>query len=394
MSTVGINSMYLRKANKKTILSIIRDHRVSRSDIARMTGLTKPAVSAIVDSLIQMGYVEEVSPAQAPSRGRHPRKLVLKQNSYFALGVNIYRDTCIAGVSDMTGRLVKSCHVEIDDFSPANAVKTIYRCFADLQASQGIPTDRILGIGVSVPGPVNTLTGEILNPPNFTRWHNVNVIRLFKRHCDCPVFVENDATAYALDENLFGHGRRFGNYIMLVLADGVGSASILHGEPLRGRHGLNPEIGHVSIDLHGESCICGNRGCLELYTSIPRIVEKARASGLSVDSWNDIVDNALAGDERCRSIVSDEAEYLAFAIENLVNIFAPDAVILSGKIQYKPDLLLASIQKKVDKRFQEKKIFQPEVLMSSLNQDYGTIASTSIVINNFFYGDSEAMAFL
>ena len=114
MSSIGKNSSYLREVNKKSIINIIRSDSVSRSDIARITGLTKPAVSEIVDYLIRTGYIDEIGTKEI-SHGRHPKMLSLKSDSYYAIGVNINRDRCIMGFSDFSGRIVSDCIIDIND---------------------------------------------------------------------------------------------------------------------------------------------------------------------------------------------------------------------------------------------------------------------------------------
>ncbi|MHB1484095.1 MAG: ROK family transcriptional regulator [Saccharofermentanales bacterium] len=384
MTTAGKNSSYLRQLNKKSIINIIRNEKVSRAEISRITGLTKPAVSAIVDHLIQTGFVKEVG-IEEIYRGRHPEMLSLNASSFYAVGVNIYRDKCIMGFSDFSGKIIKSCNIDINGIPPVIAVNIICKKIMETQEELQIPSDKILGIGISIPGPVNTINGQVLNPPNFELWHNFNIVEQFKKVIDIQTFVENDATAYALLENLIGYGKDFSNYLMLVLVDGVGSAEILEGVPFRGQYGLNSEIGHVSIDINGNLCSCGNNGCLELYTSIPIVVANAKAKGLPVDSWEDIVDLALDQNPDCLAIIKDEAKYLSFAISNIVNIFAPEAVILSGKIQYKPDLLLSLIKNEVYAKYSKKRLFEPQVLMSKLKHDTETIAATAIVLNDFFF---------
>lgn len=384
MTTSGKNSSYLRQLNKKSIINIIRNEKVSRAEISRITGLTKPAVSAIVDHLIQQGFVKEVG-IEEIYRGRHPEMLSLNASSFYAVGVNIYRDRCIMGFSDFSGKIIKSCNIDINGIPPVIAVNIICRKILETQEELQIPIDKLLGIGISIPGPVNTINGQVLNPPNFELWHNFNIVEQFKKVIDIQTFVENDATAYALLENLIGYGKDFSNYLMLVLVDGVGSAEIIGGVPFRGQYGLNSEIGHVSIDINGNQCSCGNSGCLELYTSIPIVVANAKKKGIPVDSWEDIVDLALEQNADCLAIIKEEAKYLSFAISNIVNIFAPEAVILSGKIQYKPDLLLSLIKNEVYAKYSKKRLFEPQVLMSQLKHDTETIAATAIVLNDFFF---------
>lgn len=388
MISSGKNSTYLRASNKKVILDLIRTNRVSRAQLARMTGLTRPSISSIVDDLIKTGFVIE-SGVEEIDRGRHPEILALRPKAYYAVGVDISRDKCTFGVMDMTGEIIAHTVKEVDQLTPVMAVIRISSEIKSMLLENGIDLKQVLGVGVSVPGPLDTITGTIINPPYFEKWHNFNVVEQFQKELGLPVYAENHATAYGLAERLFGQGTTINNYFMLVLTDGVGSAEILNGKPYRGLRGLNSEFGHVSIDINGKLCRCGNRGCLELYTSIPAVIEKANQSGIDVKSWEDIVDAALSGDQQCLEIIEEEAKYLSFAVLNIMNVFIPQAIILSGRIQYKPDLLLNRIQNDVFARDFTKNICVPQILMSKLNENSEIIAASSIVLNSLFASSED-----
>ncbi len=383
MAIKGKNSTFLRAVNKKTVLDIIRRNRVSRAEIARITGLTRPAVSSIVEYLIKTGFIMETG-VEEIIRGRHPEILSLRPDYYYAIGVDLSRDKCVLGLMDLTGAILEQRIIDIDDLVPVMTVAVIADTIKKVMTERQIPVNQILGVGISLPGPIDTQSGTIINPPNFEKWHYFNILQQFEKEIDLPIFVENHATASALAERLFGQGSRFNNYFMLVLGDGVGSAEILNGKPYRGLRGLTSEFGHVSIDMDGELCKCGNHGCLELYTSIPLVLEKVKAKGMNVNSWKDIIDNALTGNQQSLDVVKQEAKYLSFAITNVINIFIPEAVILSGRVQYKPDLLLSMIKNEIYSREFTKNISMPEIIMSKLNDNTEIMAAASVVLNNIF----------
>lgn len=380
----GKNTTFIREINQKNVLNIIRKNPVSRSEIARETGLTKPAISSIVEILIKNEFVEEIG-LEGILRGRHPELLSLKSDSHYAIGVDISRNSCSAGVCDFSGKRVSSFTIEISNLPPVIAIKKICVNIHEHLIQEKIPYEKLIGIGINVPGPVDTLEGEILTPPNFAAWHNFNIVEPFRDEFNLLTLVENDSTAYALAENLYGHGKKFNNYMMLVLVDGVGSSLILNGKPYRGQRGLNPEMGHVSINIFGEQCQCGKKGCLELYTSIPRIIQKAKQAGINISSWDEIIDKALAQDSKCLDIIKEQANFLAFAIGNITNIFAPEAVILSGDVQYKSDLLLNFIKNEAYGKVISKGIPTPQILMSQLQKNKAIIAASSIIFSDFLY---------
>lgn len=317
-------------------------------------------------------------------RGRHPEILSLRPGFYYSIGVDLSRDECMLGIMDITGTILDQKIINIDNLVPVMTVAVICDNIMNVLKERQISDNQILGVGISLPGPIDTQSGTVINPPNFEKWHYFNILQQFEKEINFPVYVENHATASALAERLFGQGSKYNNYFLLVLGDGVGSAEIINGKPYRGLRGLTSEFGHVSIDMNGELCKCGNKGCLELYTSIPLVVERAKKNGMKINNWNDIIDNALDGSQESLDVVKREAKYLSFAISNIINIFIPEAVILSGRIQYKPDLLLSMIKNEIYSREFTKNICTPEIIMSKLNDNTEIIAAASIVLNNIF----------
>lgn len=382
----GKSSKFVRELNRKAIFRVLLGGTYSRTEIAEITKLTKPTVSVIVEQLIQQGLVQEIGSEKA-ERGRYPCMLSLRPNTYFAIGVGIYRSHCVAGITDTTGQCIDEQIVDIQDMIPILAVQKISDVILQMLVAHEIPREHILGAGISIPGPVNTVAGQVINPPNFEKWHGVYLADMFLKRLGVPVFLENDSTSYAMAENLYGEGRRFRQYFTLVLVDGVGSALLTDGVPYRGCFGFNTEIGHVSIKYDGELCACGNHGCLELYTSLPVLVEQAKRQGLPVNRWEDIVDKALSNDEVCLEIVDRLAYYLSIAIINSINIFAPEAVILAGKISYKSDILYSLIMNKIGVQTGQAQLVKPNVLMSQLDRKKESIIPAAIVLNNFYFNN-------
>lgn len=380
----GKNASFLRESNKKILLNIIRTQKVSRADLARITGLTRPTVSSIVEQLISEGFIMECGVDEI-TRGRHPEILSLRPKHKYAIGVDISRDKCSYGLVDITGNIICSDVVPLDKTSPpVITVLSLCKAIKKMLEKQNINMNNIIGLGLCLPGPIDVTTGTIINPPHFDSWHNFNIVQQFQQEFDTFIRVENKATSHALAEILYGTGMKYNNYFVLLFIDGVGSAGIVNGIPYRGMNGFNSEFGHVSIDMNGPLCQCGNRGCLELYTSIPVIVEQVRRTGLAVRDWDDIVELALSGNMICLNVIKVQAKHLSFAITNIINTFFPEAVILAGKLQYKPELLLNFIKNEVFSHLFAKSIYTPQILVSNLKGNVEVLGASSIIINTLF----------
>lgn len=330
----GRNSANTKLHNRRRILRLIRQGAVSRAALSRHLGLTRAAISMIVDELIAEGMVREADSAQTNSGpGRNPVALTLCPGACYAVGVGLSRFGCEVGVQDLTGEVL--CWQELDMDGKS------WREMADRIAEtvrrqiRAIDKERLLGVGIACPGPVDSMQGRILNPPGFDCWQNVPIAEYLEGVLQLPVYLENDANACALYNYIANDFPNKEDFALLYVDQGVGSGVISGGKLLR-----SCELGHTSIDFRGPVCSCGNRGCLELYASTVRI-----AGQYGMQSWEALMASAHASDA-----IEQEAEALAAGIVNLCNLVRPEAVLLGGHLQAYAGRLLPRIQELVKGR--------------------------------------------
>ncbi len=165
------NATHMKIVNRKTILNMIRECPISRADLARKTGLTRAAVTMIVDSFIQDKIVLETGVSRTRS-GRSPIILELNPNRYYALSLDLSRTGYHLGLVDLMGKVVlaQSIHINAVE-NPLEAVDLFTETLKKIISASEIKKDKLLGLGVSSPGPVDIQNGIILNPPNFSMWH-------------------------------------------------------------------------------------------------------------------------------------------------------------------------------------------------------------------------------
>jgi predicted NBD/HSP70 family sugar kinase len=252
---------------------------------------------------------------------------------------------------------------------------------------QELPQEKILGIGINAPGPIDMHLGEIINPPNFDLWHNVNIVREFKKHFNLNVFLENNSKSLAIAEKNYGKGSEFNSFMLMVVDSGIGAGFVINENIYRGFYGLGSEIGHVSIDFNGKQCNCGNKGCMEVYASIPSVIENIQRYDKNITTWNEIVDKALDGNVKCKKAIEKEALYLSAGIVNVMNILELEAVVLTGTIRYKPDIIMESIQKNVWKSMITRKLHKLIITNSSIVKNPGVVSAASIIFERFFKGE-------
>lgn len=384
MKASARNKEHIKFYNRQDILDIINKNPVSRAELARKTGLTRAAVTIIADGLIKEGIIEETAAAEA-DYGRKPILLDIRRDYCHAIGLNISRGGCFIGITDLKGAVKSRREIVLPETNAKDALDVIKKELYRLTDQYGTGKGRLLGIGISTPGPVGIYSGTILNPPNFKIWNNFEIVAELKKDFPYEIYLENNSTALALAERNFGEGCRFNSFMLLVVDTGIGAGIIINNSLYRGAGGFGGELGHASVDINGKPCNCGNRGCLEVYASMPAVLNDAAFKRLEVKTWKDIVDKAECGDAGCMDIIENEARYLAGSIVNSMNLLELEAVVLTGLINY-GDMLVNRIREIAHSMTITRDIHKIQICMSSITRDSDIIASAAIVIDKFFGG--------
>lgn len=387
MRNTARNASTMKQGNMLEIIDIVRRGPVSRADVARATGLTRAAVTIIVDRLEKEGILVERGFGE-DSQSRKPIMLDVSDDGFCFMGVDITRVNCSIGIVDIKGKVIERVCFDLSSDTPFGSVlPDILGGMRSVLAKPEIP-GKLRGIGVSAPGPVDSRSGVILNPPNFKMLQRQNVLEALKGGLDSGIWLDNNAAARALYEKNMGAGRRFGNFMTMIVDTGIGSGLILDGRLFRGA-GFAGEAGHTSIDIHGSPCTCGNRGCLELYAAIPALLRRQCAGRPDITSWKDAVDGAEAGDGHCLAVIRKEAEYLSQSIVNTANLLDLEAVILTGYVAYKPELLLDNIRRAVQDARITGSIHGLEILTSHTGENAGVASAAMIAMEKFFSGETD-----
>lgn len=362
------NADYTKEYNRKAILRILRHNAMSRAELARATGLTRAATSLIVDELLKGGLVTELAP-QSVGRGRSATPLALRGDCYYALAVHLDRKKCSVGLCDMAGNLLQ-CRTIADQDNMVGAIVTELKGLLET-----VDREKVQGIGISSPGPLDLAHGKILNPPNFERWHGVEISKLLSEALEIPAYLEHDASALALHQLEIGQSE---NFMLIFVTIGIGAAIISGGKLLGSSRYFTGELGHTTIRYDGRLCKCGNRGCLEAYASIPALLEDTAFS-----SWSDLIDNVDKNPE-ARRLLDQEALYLSAGLINLLNLIPADTIYLSGDICYRYDLLAQRLQREINAKALDRSKRNIKIYPSSQDPNVGILAAADVVFSKFF----------
>jgi len=271
-------------------------------------------------------------------------------------GIDVGGSTIKAGLVDERGALLRKLSVPTGVGRPyGKLIRDMADAVRTLAGQQGVRPEEIAGAGIGIPG----VSQEGLAIVHNLYWLDVPLADEFKKNLDIPVTIDNDATAAALYEYRLGAmtGCRVG--VLFTLGTGLGGGIIIHGKPFSGAHGLGSELGHIAIVPGGLQCTCGNRGCLEVYTSAGALVRLGRRcvidrpeSMLHHVTNGDfmkvtpqlIFDTAKSGDYVAESIVDEYVGYLAMGICTVENLLDPDVIALGGGISGAGDYLLEKVR--------------------------------------------------
>lgn len=385
MRRAARNAAAIKTGNRLDILGLVLQTPLSRAEIARRTGLTRAAVTIIVDRMIQDGVLIEAG-ANSEVQGHAARLLHIQERRYLFMGIDIHRQGYSIGITDLRGKTVQKIRGGI------MAGQTFDQLMDEIAAEanrvhHGLEqADRLQGIGISVPGPVDRLTGRTLNPPHFDLLRDKYILSSLKGRLPVPTWIENNAAARALYERYAGLGRTYRNFLVLIVDTGVGSGLVLDGRLYRGS-GFAGEIGHMSIDRNGSVCVCGNRGCLEGYAAIPALLSQVEALD-GITSWQEVVDGAESGDIGCLAAIEYEAGNLAQGIVNATNLLDLEAVILTGDLVYRPGLLLQSFNRLVQTARITRQAHPLAIHAADCREDAGMACAAMIAMDHFFEGQT------
>lgn len=390
------NSKFLKAYNETGILDLIRTGKgISRADISKETGLSPTAAGAIVSSLIEKGYIHETGTGESKG-GRKPVLLELKQDSYYSVGLDVDVDSILFILMDITGKVAYEGSVVLADNAPTAAAAKAAGCIRELVSKWSIERERLLGIGVSVPGMVDAASHRIVLAPNLG-WEDVDFGALLKEQIGLPVYIENEAMASAICENWLGACQNDSNFVCVNIKSGIGAGIFAGGKPYRGADGSAGEVGHIVVDENGPRCGCGNHGCLETIVSTGRIIEKARRmvrkgieSRLSrIENTedirlDDIAQAARAGDDAAKDLLNEAAVYLGIALSNLVNTLNPSKIVLGKNFTVYGDLVMETLRGVIDRKALKRPASGVDIIMSEIGERVSTLGAAIVPLKLLF----------
>ncbi len=302
---------------------------ISRTDIAKITGLSSAAVTQAARPILEAGYLDELpSGGRTGARlGRPVAPLAVRADREHFVGVKITETELIAVLTDLRAEVRSARHLPLVTKDVPAVVEAVAQVVTDLAGGR----ERTHCLGISVAGDVDKASGLVRYSP-FLEWWDVPLADLAASATGLTVTVENDVNALAVAEQWFGEGVGATTFAVVTVGAGIGCGLVVNGALVTGGYGVAGEIGHIPVSASGPACYCSGRGCLEAIASEPAIVRQARAvtgdAGLGLPG---AVDLAHAGHPAVREVFAIAGRAMGRGLAAMVNLVGPEKVVVTGE---------------------------------------------------------------
>ena len=382
----------MRKANPLNLLRLVyRMGPLARADLAEMTKVAPSHVSVWIRRALNSGHL--VERGVAPSSGGRPR-ILLEANPDFVqlLGVDIGRFHIRIVVTDFVGKVLTYRWLPTESFKGKDHLLQVVH---DEVKSQLVQFPKVAAIGISHSGVIDPQAGKVLFWPMVEGWESTPLRQIFETAHGLPTFVVGDGVrAMAITEERFGYGKGVRNFVLVSVGMGIGCAIFFDGHLYVGRDGLAGELGHTTVEENGDPCSCGNRGCLELYSSASAIVRRVRSelergvtSSLTKEvggnleqlSVEVIVAAAKSHDRLSERVLSEAGAHLGTALASMVNMLNPEKVILAGRVpQAAGEILLGPVLYNLRQRALPQVVKDLDVVVSQFGEEAAAVGTTLV----------------
>lgn len=340
---MGKTLTQIEKNRSLIIETIFRHAPISRVEISGLTGITPASVTAAVSDLIKENIVYEVSQACDPgsSAGRKPIPLDINENFAHVIGVEFTPKALVICLSNLKGQCDSSLTVPFRDIDPSRISEEITAGIRKLLGAPGVSYERLLGVGIAIPGHYDRETETMIS--NNRIWSSFNAA-VIQKELNLPVYVENNVDCMAIGQYLFRPSQTPADFVYFHVGHGMYCSHVIHARIYEKNVFTLGEIGHTIVDINGPLCECGKHGCLQIYSSESWIIDRARLlynnspttylKTFVPDSSLLTMEHVLAaytmGDSAIQSYITTAIKYLGMTISNLDILLGADKTFLHG----------------------------------------------------------------
>jgi predicted NBD/HSP70 family sugar kinase len=376
------NTKLVKQINRDGILHQLKEKtHISRADLAKLTELSRPCVSSLVDEMIQEGLIQEVGFGES-NGGRKPILLAYNFQAFGVVGVVFEGSTIQMAIADLKGEILFVHKTRISHPKDGEmAIQSVERGLADLLIQSGFDKSKLLGIGLGLPGITRRRDGTVSYSPS-TGWMNLPVRKEIEERLGLPVIIDNDVNLMTLGEYYKGVGIGFSNLVYMYVGTGIGAGIMIEGQFYHGSREASGEIGYMLIGPIGK-CGEGEYGTFERNYSEPAIREKAKRILPHIDDsisiTKQIIDQANHGVKEAILLLDDIYEHWAKGVANIVSVLDPELLVLSGEMTHIGEVGVHTIQQLLTDWIP----LVPQIKLASLGDQAGIIGAIHSVLEAF-----------
>lgn len=386
------DSKLIKELNLAIVLDLIRTEQpISRTDIAKRTKLSHPAVSTIINRLLAEDLVQEVG--KAPSQGgRRAQLLQFNSQAGFVLGIDVGGTKIAGGAVDLAGNIL-SKHTVVTK-SHESSLESLLEVINYLLIHAKQPRNRCWGLGLGVPGAVDPTQTVIQFSPG-VGWDNIDIKSVLEKEFALPVWIENDVNGFVRGEHRYGNLLGVQNGIGVTIGTGIGVGLLLNNQVYQGQHGAAGEIGYWLLGSRGPITRSAGYGPLEEYAAGPGIARRAQLALESSEQQATILLDVVAGDSSkitaetvfqaaqlgdplSETIVSETVQFLGIMMANLASLLDVQRIVVGGGVSRAGTILFNGINEVVNKLAP----YPPEIVVSLLQEDAGILGAAAGVLES------------
>lgn len=383
------NRDLIRAINRSVVLNMIKTHGpIARNEVAQRTGLSAATVTGITAELIAEDLVFEKAPGDSRG-GRRPILLALNPRGGYVVGLKLTESQAIGALTDLEATVIAKRADPLSSRSPEQAIETLAAVVSALINEGGIRKKQFFGVGVGLAGIVDAERGLLRQSPYFG-WREVPLRDMLQARVRVPVYVDNDVNTLTHTEKWFGAGQGVDDFLTLTVGRGVGLGIVVNGQFYRGARGGAGEFGHTVMEPDGPLCDCGKRGCLETFVGDPGLLrlaaEAAQRGEISgpIESVDDLVALAQQGNMAAQAVFAYAGDVLGRGVANLINVFNPQRIMISGEGVRAGDWLFGPMRASVARHVMPGLAEDTEIRIDPWGDDAWARGAASLVLRELF----------
>ncbi|REJ10286.1 ROK family transcriptional regulator [Halobacillus trueperi] len=368
------DATYIRALNKRILIENIIEHQsISRIELSRLTGLNRSTVSSQINHMMEEQLIIE-RPSEVSYGGRKPILLQMNEAAGYTIGIDFDMPQTQIQIANLLGKPLANYQVQTEDEDVCKNIEKVIENVHDVLKKHRVSESPkgLTGIGIGIHGIVNNDHNIVFTPK--VQWNNINMKEAFEKHFDIPIHIDNNANLTVYAEQVYHYPME--DLFSITMYSGIGLGILEGNDIYKGSQGFAGEIGHMIVERNGLQCSCGNKGCWELYASEHALKRTLKAKGYIKHSTDDF-DLASIKDE---SIIEEYLDYMAVGLNNIINIFNPEIVIINSEFMHQHRHLLISLKKRLNSRMNN----YQEIVTSSLGKEACSLGGVAISLKEYY----------